>query len=315
MKHRLLIFTSLITVALVGAIITGPPPLTGEGLSFSKPDYSTNFIGFFDIIPTPFEEVTVLGTPVYVQVKFEYDYGFVIFNPNVPDLEIRFTLARTGEELDRVFTDNDGVAEFLFDPPSKGKFLIYAEVLDEDVKIFPIEIPVFVFDEDDRVIVSDIDGTLSDLEDFLIPFYGPDAPAYPDSPEVLRWLNQFVKIIYLTNRDDFLYEGTKEFLRKHDFPDSPTILNSWTNINQFPYIRNPLTPADFKKEVIEELLDRGLDVQLGIGNANSDAKAYYESGITSYIHREDNERITYPSIMYDSYIELKEMLKEELDLP
>ncbi|MFC2074839.1 phosphatase domain-containing protein [Bdellovibrionota bacterium] len=270
--------------------------------------------GSDDIVATPMEEVTVVGQPVYVRVKFEYDYGFGMLNPDAEDLEVRFTLGENGKELGWGYSDDDGIAEVLFDPPGEGKFSIFAHIIDEEAETYPVEIPVFVFDQDKPVIVSDIDGTLSDLPDYLIPYYSHEAPTFPDAPEVLRWLSRHANIVYLTNRDDFLYHPTHEFLENQDFPQGPVILNSWS-FYEFPIISNPLTPAIFKTEVLKELLDRGLLIKLGIGNANSDALAYHNAEIPGYIFEYDDEEITFPSIRYDSYKKLKNMLKKRLDLP
>lgn len=271
---------------------------------------NTAFCGWDDIVATPIEQVTTVGVPIDVKIRFERDLGLGMFNPNVSGLPVKFYLGLNGELLNSVLTNGDGIAKVNFLATQTGRFLIIGEIEDAESSYRPIEIPVFVFEPTERVIVSDIDGTLSNLPEYLIPIKSADAPTFPDAPEVLNWISKCAHVIYLTNRDQFLYSATKQFLTLREFPIGPLLMNRYTEWEDFPIEKDPMRAALFKRDVLLSLKDKGLTVELGLGDKNSDAWAYTNSGVESFIRENDKSGLILPSTIYSSYRDLQGKLEE-----
>ena len=271
---------------------------------------NTAFGGWDDIVATPIEQVTAVGVPVDVKIRFERDLGLGMFNPNVSGLPVKFYLGLNGELLNSVLTNSDGIAKVKFFATQPGRFVIVGEIEDGESSHSPIKVPVYVLEPTDRVIVSDIDGTLSDLPDYLIPVKSADAPTFPDAPEVLNWISQCAHVIYLTNRDQFLYSATKQFLANREFPIGPLLMNRYTKWGDFPFEKDPMRAALFKRDLLLSLKDRGIEVELGLGDRNSDAWAYNNSGVESFIRESDKSDLKLPSTIYSSYRDLKGKLEE-----
>src|SRR3990167_8088100 len=254
---------------------------------------ATSNAGWGDIVATPMEDITTVGSRIEVKIKYERDLGLGMLNPDVEGLMVKFTHGMDGKALGISRSDYNGIAKMDFIPPSKGRYSIYAKIIDNSDQTIPIEIPIYAVDREDGVIVTDIDGTISDLPAYLIPYYGHEAPTFDFAPKLFKLLSENTQIIYLTNRDDALYYSTHDFLNLHEFPDGTLIMNQWDSMDDLPYLRDPLDPALFKIKIIKTLLSRGVRVIYGIGNANSDAFAYTESTIGCYILKSDEE-INYP---------------------
>lgn len=253
------------------------------------------------------EDITTVGAPIDVKIKYERDLGLGMLNPDVEGLRVKFTLGLNGESLGIKISNWDGIAKIKFIPALKGKFSIYAQITNTGEISTPIEIPIYAINEENEVIVTDIDGTISDLPDYLIAYYGNKAPTFDYAPELFNLLSENLHIIYLTNRDDAIYYSTHDFLSLHDFPSGTVIMNQWSSIEDLPFIRDPLRPAYFKMEIIKNLLKRGIKIIYGIGNANSDALAYTGSDVGCYI-LESDEEIEYPCTIFRTYRALKSKL-------
>jgi phosphatidate phosphatase PAH1 len=61
---------------------------------------------------------------------------------------------------------------------------------------------MWALDKSRPLAVVDIDGTISNLAEWRVAFQGGRAPAYADSPQLLRDLARTHQIVYLTARDD-----------------------------------------------------------------------------------------------------------------
>jgi phosphatidate phosphatase APP1 len=110
---------------------------------------------------------------------------------------------------------------------------------------------------------------------------------FPDAPTVLKALAATHQIVYLTARDDHFAQITRRFLARHAFPAGPVLYNTWGLIKAEERAQlAPSNHAAFKLAVIKRLKSRGLNVVVGIGNAETDAEAYEAAGLASYIHTE-----------------------------
>ncbi|MGE0709348.1 MAG: hypothetical protein AB7N76_34935 [Planctomycetota bacterium] len=184
-----------------------------------------------------------------------------------PDLEKKQVEVGFGGQTFSGRTDDEGMIRFPITAPSQpGVYSFTAKYKKTSAvgKLYVTNKPL---------AIVDIDGTISDLPDWQVPFRGAKAKTFPGSPELLRDLSRTHQVVYLTARDDVWNSQTRAFLARHNFPDGPVIYNELGQGNH----------GEFKLAKIRELRAMGLNPALGIGNAETDAYAYETAGIPSYI--------------------------------
>lgn len=129
----------------------------------------------------------------------------------------------------------------------------------------------FVLTPGQRVIISDVDGTLTSSENAIIEqiALGTNIGIQEGSPEALH--DSGALVIYLTARGDQYTELTRRWLDDQGYPRgalrlAPSLLT---------------LPGDAQLEVKKALLD-GLQVPItaGIGNRSTDVHAYTHAGLT-----------------------------------
>ena len=256
--------------------------------------------------PTGHDAVTAPGKPVLVRAKFEQ--GVLGRDLQRAKVELTF-LGRTYTDL----TDRDGFAEVSVTPPEAGVFP-YEMRLVERPQAPPATGRVFVIAPSRPVAVVDVDGTISDQSLLTVPFTGADADTFVGAPELLRELARTYVVIYLTARDDQFERATRGFLARHEFPDGAVIYNELGLRDQ--KARGQLLPGNhgaFKLGVIQRMRELGLDVRVGIGNAETDAWAYEQAELKSYILTELAG--TGPSFRFTRYADLRPRLLGDGVLP
>jgi hypothetical protein len=254
---------------------------------------------------TGLDAITTPGQPVEVRAKFER--SFWLFKPDIKRKPVTFRV--DGETL-RGITDRDGVASATVTRAAVGVYPIVA-ALDGKPGAPARGGRLWVLDPARPVAVVDIDGTLSDLNDLLVPFFGARAKAFPGSPELLRELATRYQIVYLTARDDVHDARTRAFLARHAFPDGPIIYDDlgFTTRAELRQLAKSNHGA-FKLGQLHALEAHGVSVAIGIGNSETDAWAYEQAGLPSYI----NTRVagTGPSFRFTSYVnELRPRLLQD----
>ncbi|MCO5170610.1 MAG: hypothetical protein M9894_30125 [Planctomycetes bacterium] len=227
---------------------------------------------------TGHDAITTPGQPVEVRAKFERKlFGYVR-----PDVRRATATIDVLGARHTALTDRDGVARAIVTPSAAGVFPITAR-LDRRTDR-PASGRLFVLDPARPVAVVDIDGTLSDLPDWQVPFVGHRAPTFEGAPAVMADLARRFQIVYLTARDDAFDGKTRQFLALHGFPDGPVVYNDLGLGTRAE--RDQLRPGNhgaFKLAEIEALRARGVNVTIGVGNAETDAYAYEQAGLPSYI--------------------------------
>jgi hypothetical protein len=132
---------------------------------------------------------------------------------------------------------------------------------------------------DARVVVSDVDGTLTESENaaFLSLLTGPPPAANPGGADVLRTLvGRGYHVMYLTARPEWLEPGTHSWLTLRGFPRGivHTTLGLTGAIGT--------AAADFKVSELGALRARfGRAPDYGFGNTDSDVTAYNSTGVAS----------------------------------
>jgi phosphatidate phosphatase PAH1 len=124
-----------------------------------------------------------------------------------------------------------------------------------------------------RVVVSDVDGTLTRSERAMLAtvVFGRDLATQPDAPAALRGLvASGHPIVYVTGRGDQYTEVTRDWLRRHGFPRGPLRLAPATTMP------SGARTIDYKAGALRGL---HLPVAAAIGNRASDITAYGRAGV------------------------------------
>jgi hypothetical protein len=135
----------------------------------------------------------------------------------------------------------------------------------------------FVAPDGSRVMVSDIDGTLTSSENSF-PFstvVRNSVGMQPGAADAFaRAAAEGITPIFVTSRGDLYTQSTRSWLDAHGFPRAPMHLS-------VPAITLPgKASIDFKRAVIAPFVER-FDIAAAIGNRASDVTAYTEAGIAS----------------------------------
>lgn len=213
------------------------------------------------------------GGAVRLRAKLELD-GPGLWNPDIHGRAIRFTAG--GEAVGTAETGGDGIAAIDWKAPATpGIHPIRLALADpRGVKIVTARpgILLQVLPPDARIIVCDIDGTISEGE--LGDLFGRAGPL-PYAQAMLRELARDYRIVYLTARDDALMARTHAWLRHHGFPEGAVL---------FRDLRlTTLSSERYKSRVLRSLKKKWKRIVWGIGNTAGDAAAYTENGIRAII--------------------------------
>lgn len=257
-----------------------------------------------DPILTARDGLSVPRQRVELSAKLEGTLGPL--RPDQPRERLEFQL---GEELVSALTDSDGVARASLTPLTSG-VLNFEVRLQRDPRIQATG-KLWSVAPSRPVIVSDIDGTLSSMAGWKVPFLGERAEAYPGAAELLRELAETHTLVYLSARDESFRAGSRAFLSRHAFPPGPLLLNSW-GLDK-PEQREQLRPGrhgEFKARVLRSLKERGLTLAFGLGDKETDAEAYEAVDLRSLIRGTDSS-IGKRSIVFPDYAALRRRLVEE----
>lgn len=272
------------------------PLLAIAALALFSPD-----VARAEVVGTGLDSATTPGQATTLRAKFEHGRWLRI---DVRYRSVEFRCDALGVRT-TARTDIDGVATASITPARAGTFRFTARLLDDDGPTTSGRL--FVYDPAKPILVTDIDGTISDLPDWQVPFRGHKAPVFKGSPETLARLAQRYRIVYLTARDDRWDGKTREFLRRNGFPDGPVFYNDLGLLTHAE--REQLEPehhGQFKLGVIRGLSSRGVDVRVGLGNAETDAWAYEQAGIRSYIRT--TEPGSGPSFRFSDDVQLRRQM-------
>lgn len=233
-----------------------------------------------EVVGIPQDAIALPGQSVVLATKFEKSSLGGFWRPDIRNKPVRYSFSgRSGV----VRTDSDGMAFAQTRAPSApGNYTYEAELLSKSLRV---QGTLWVLDPNRPVAIVDIDGTISDLADWRVPFQGARAPTFPGAPQLLRDLSATHQIIYLTARDDSFDAQTRPFLARHNFPAGPVIYNDLGFFSAAE--RRQLFPSEhgtFKLRKLRELQARGIRVELGIGNAETDGFAYENAGLPSYLN-------------------------------
>lgn len=128
----------------------------------------------------------------------------------------------------------------------------------------------YVATVDQRVIVTDLDGTITGSETavFNSVLFGDDIGHRTDAPQAFA--NSGHTVVYVSSRGDQLTTMTRDWLRLHGFPPGPLRLATAAVTRPGP------KTVTFKTGVLRELT---VPVRAAIGNRATDVEAYSRAGV------------------------------------
>lgn len=218
------------------------------------------------------------GEPAVVTGKFAY-------GPTSKDLEgedvsmfIRMAPCSAWRRVATHTTDGAGRVSFTVPAatiPSVGSYAYQLVVHGDHSRAHG---SIYVLERGTRVVVFDVDGTLTTGDSQLAQqlLMGHDADMRVEADQVVKaWVRAGYLPIYITGRPYFLRSGTASWLRRHTFPRGPLITTD--GLNDARPSRNHV--GTFKRERLIGLQERGVEIVAAYGNAHTDVCAYAEAGI------------------------------------
>ncbi|HEY5926950.1 MAG TPA: hypothetical protein VIV11_34925, partial [Kofleriaceae bacterium] len=136
------------------------------------------------------------------------------------------------------------------------------------------EFLAFVAPTGTKLVVSDVDGTLTEYENAYPESValGTTVAPHPDAPSALQMVkSRGYAVVYVTARGDRFTQDTRDWFATNNFPRGP--LRMPTAIITVPGEET----VEFKRSALEAL--SAFEVEAGIGNRASDITAYMESGL------------------------------------
>jgi hypothetical protein len=192
------------------------------------------------------------------------------FRFDIDDAQVDFWLG--DEYLGFGVTDDEGIAYVLATAPED----VGTHVFTARYKRWVSEGRAFVETADTRFFVTDIDQTISDLTEALVPVTPNQAiPAVPGAVRALGTLSQTRGVIYLTARDDYLVDKTRNWIAMRGFPEGPVFFNDW----RF----GGASQGDYKERVLRDLKESFPSIEAGAGENLHDAEAYIANGMRAYL--------------------------------
>jgi hypothetical protein len=167
---------------------------------------------------------------------------------------------------------------------------------------------VFLWPADSPILVTDLDGTLSDLAGVYVPFTSNrDTRCLPGSVEALSALAQNYRVVYLTARDETLHDKTRAWLDEKGFPPGPLFCRDF-HLGE--------KSQTYKRQFLAELAKRYPQLVVGVGNTVGDASAYLHNGLRPFmLDPAGNRSFPEGTVVVRSWQELRKRLEEGPENP
>jgi hypothetical protein len=185
-----------------------------------------------------------------------------------------------GEEIGEVNTGPDGFATMTYTPRQERNYRVCASYRPPGIPR-PVAAVATIFSRGTRrdAIILDVDRTLFASSTFGALFRrSRNIPPLHGAVEVTTALSQKYDLIIITGRKSYLRGKTRRWLREKGFPPAPMFFA--------PPFRPFLSHERFKFELIKKLRGAWKNITVGIGDRDSDARAYLANGLKAIILRE-----------------------------
>jgi len=220
-----------------------------------------------------FTTVDALATPGQeVDLRAQFRSGD--FLRGSPGYAVRFY--RDGAIWKVAETDSEGTASVSFTPAAPGDYeftAVLAPVGLAEEPPEPRKLLVACRPPDTPIVVVDLDKTVV-ASGFHTVLVGTPEPM-PDSQAVLKRLAETHAIVYLTHRPDYLSIRTKDWLRQQGYPGGVVLLSTTGG-----FLKGS---GEFKSAMLADLKKRFGRIEIGIGDKVSDAQAYRQNGLRTFL--------------------------------
>ena len=191
-----------------------------------------------------------------------------------PGLAVRFY--RDGKIFKVAETGEDGLASVTFTPADTRDYEFLVQLVPAGFGSAPPasqSLLIACRKADTPIVVVDLDKTVvaSGFEAVLLGKPRPMA----HSQQVLDRMAKDRTIVYLTHRPEFFGPKSKRWLRANGFPRGPMLLSSAGGFLS--------GSGKYKTDRIADLRKTFKNVQLGIGDKISDARAYLDNGMAAVV--------------------------------
>ena len=173
-------------------------------------------------------------------------------------------------------TDDEGFSTVGFTPSAPGYYFFEVKVSDEKLEDTPPSartLLVACIDADAPITIVDLDKTVVASGFHMVLFGEPRE--MPGSQDVLKRLAEKNTIVYLTHRPGQFGPKSKAWLLRKKFPPGPVLLAGTGEFMK--------GSGAYKTAAISELRSSFSNIQIGIGDKISDAAAYYDNGLKSFL--------------------------------
>jgi hypothetical protein len=218
-----------------------------------------------------------VGQPVELTARLGLRHVFRMGFPLTGKV-IRFLV--DGEEIGRAKTTRRGLASVSFTPFREKEYHVVAACEGPGLSRSAFaEATVFSRSKKRKGIVLDMDRTLSEGSMLRWIIAGNKRiPPLDHAVEVARALAREYDLIVITGRKTYLRRRTRRWLAEKGFPRAPIFFSS--------FIESPWGQEQFKTKLIRELKEEWENIAVGIGDRDSDARAYRANGLKAILIRQ-----------------------------
>lgn len=220
----------------------------------------------YDLIASPDEPQVLSG---------KLAYGIADRTLDGEDVELFACVAGAWQQVGRARTDRSG--RFALTLPAAERLPVglrdvYASVVADRTGV---RFLAFVAPSDTKLIVTDVDGTLTSSENSFVKaiFKGGNVKPHPGAAASLRDVAaRGYQVVYVTARPDRFTDATRAWLGNNGFPRGPVRLaDAWI-------VKPGAATVAYKAKVFAEL-EQSFSIAAGVGNRKSDVAAYTAAGI------------------------------------
>lgn len=224
-----------------------------------------------------YDAVAVAGEPAVVRARLER-HGLLGFHPAVPGQAVHFFCPPCVTADAATNAAGLAAAELGGSGGRVGQLPVTAHFIGSN-RHQPAEGSgrLFLWPEDSRLLVIDVDRSLADLPWYLVPFVaGEGVPARPGAATALNELARAYRVVYLTARPDWQYRRTRAWLRDRGFPPGPLL-------GPFPF--GERRKEGFVRQALVGLKEHFPQVQAAVVGRPADAEASRHHGLQTYLLR------------------------------
>lgn len=227
---------------------------------------------------TGYDSTTSTGGQATLRFKVERD-SFIKFDLHGVTVEFRVGSTVIGTAV----SGSDGYADLRVNAPQSAGDIIVTGAIPAGGKYAARDATLLlaVRDASARLIVVDIDWTICAAKWWDVLWKAnSQLPPVKGAVSALNDLGKGATVLYLTARDDGQMRKTKSWLAYWGFPRGPLYCSDDPRVL--------IDPHPYKSATIRMLKGVFANMPCGFGNKNTDADAYHDNGLTTYLFDTEN---------------------------